>query len=309
MSFLEVKNVCKKFASTEVLQSISFSLEKGEVLSIIGSSGSGKTTLLRCLNSLDTPDDGQISVAGRVVFDSRANRKSPFFKRDAAAKGDEKKADCDAAVSPKPEEKQDLRQLIEKIENPAAEGFGLVFQNFNLFPQYTALKNVTLAMDVLSKKRMKECGVSFFMRSKLMKELQMRNEERAKGILQRVNMAEKADSYPYQLSGGQCQRVAIARALALSPAVLCFDEPTSALDPLLTNEVLAVIRSLKSKDMTMIIVTHEMEFARGVSDKIAFMSEGVISDFGTPDEIFGEKASDKLKSFLSGVHGDYEEQA
>ena len=137
----------------------------------------------------------------------------------------------------------------------------------------------------------------------------MRNEERAKGILQRVNMAEKADSYPYQLSGGQCQRVAIARALALSPAVLCFDEPTSALDPLLTNEVLAVIRSLKSKDMTMIIVTHEMEFARGVSDKIAFMSEGVISDFGTPDEIFGEKASDKLKSFLSGVHGDYEEQA
>lgn len=265
MAFLQVENLSKRYGASEVLKNVGFSMEKGEVLSIIGSSGSGKTTLLRCLNALEEPDAGRIVMNGETVFDAS-----------------------------------------EKRRRTAMEGFGLVFQNFNLFPQYTALKNITLAMDANVRRHIKKSGVARAERSKTAENLREFNRETAMRLLERVNLADKADLYPYQLSGGQCQRVAIARALALSPAVLCFDEPTSALDPLLTNEVLSVIRSLKSKDMTMIIVTHEMEFARGVSDKIAFMSEGVIADFGTPDEIFGSGASGGLKNFLKGVAKEFD---
>jgi len=247
MAFLQVENLSKRYGSSEVLKNVGFSMEKGEVLSIIGSSGSGKTTLLRCLNALEEPDAGRIVMNGETVFDAS-----------------------------------------EKRRRTAMEGFGLVFQNFNLFPQYTALKNITLAMDANVRRHIKKSGVARAERSRTAENLREFNRKTAMRLLERVNLADKADLYPYQLSGGQCQR------------------PTSALDPLLTNEVLSVIRSLKSKDMTMIIVTHEMEFARGVSDKIAFMSEGVIADFGTPDEIFGSGASGGLKNFLKGVAKEFD---
>lgn len=257
-NLLEMNHIKKQFDGLQVLKDVSIHVEEGEVLSIIGPSGSGKSTLLRCATLLTRIDGGEISYMGKKAIWTENDR---------------------VCMPPKNE--------IKEIQSC----FGLVFQNFNLFPHFTVMKNITDAPIHVQKRN----------KAEVYKE--------ARELLAKMGLSDKEDAYPYQLSGGQCQRVAIARALALSPAVLCFDEPTSALDPLLTNEVLAVIRSLKSKDMTMIIVTHEMEFARGVSDKIAFMSEGVISDFGTPDEIFGEKASDKLKSFLSGVHGDYEEQA
>lgn len=251
MSLLEVKNITKSFGKTEVLKGISFSLEKGEVISLLGSSGSGKTTLLRCLNFLETPNTGIISVNGKTIFD--------------AADGIKKSAK-------------------ENLENQLH--FGLVFQSFNLFPQYTVLRNLTLACELLEKK--KQNGMS-------------KNEihDRAMRLLERVGLSDRADAYPCQLSGGQQQRVAIARALMMNPEVLCFDEPTSALDPELTGEVLKVIRGLKDSDTTMIIVTHELGFARGVSDRIIFMSDGVIEEEGTPDEIFGNPKSEKTKAFLS----------
>lgn len=243
MAYLEVCNFNKSFDSTKVLDDVSFSLEKGEVLSIIGSSGSGKTTALRCLVGLETPDGGEAFIDGERII---------------------------------PRGKQ-------KIDGKV----GMVFQNYNLFPQYTALKNITLAMDIRSQNTHRE-----------------ENRQYALSLLDRVGLSDKANSYPWQLSGGQCQRVAIARALALKPAVLCFDEPTSALDPLLTQEVLNVIRSLKSKDMTMIIVTHEMNFARSVSDRVAYMSDGIIAAIGSPDYIFGEDAPITVKTFIAGAKQD-----
>ena len=223
MALLEAKNLKKNFGRTEVLKGISFSLNKGEVLAIIGSSGSGKTTLLRCLNFLELPDEGSITVGGKVLFDGG----------DATTLSDEA-----------------IRQ--NRLH------FGLVFQNFNLFPQYNVLENVTLAPTLLKKGTPQEI------------------EQTALKLLEQVGLSDKLKSYPHQLSGGQQQRVAIARALALQPEVLCFDEPTSALDPELTGEVLRVIRSLKDKDTTMIVVTHEMEFARNVADTIIYMADGVI---------------------------------
>ena len=251
MSLLEVKNITKSFGKTEVLKGISFSLEKGEVISLLGSSGSGKTTLLRCLNFLETPNTGTISVNGNTIFNAEDKAK-----------------------------KSDKENRINQLH------FGLVFQSFNLFPQYTVLRNLTLACELLEKK--KTGGMS---KSEI--------HDRAMSLLERVGLSDKAESYPCQLSGGQQQRVAIARALMLNPEVLCFDEPTSALDPELTGEVLKVIRGLKDSDTTMIIVTHELGFARGVSDRIIFMSDGVIEEEGTPDEIFGNPKSEKTKAFLS----------
>ena len=256
MSILEVTNLKKSFGKTEVLKGISLSLEEGQVMSIIGSSGSGKTTLLRCINYLETADSGKICIDGDMIFDGESNAKlSAKEKRD--------------------------RQL--KI--------GLVFQQFNLFPQYNVLDNVTLAVKLQAKER------SDWKQNK--KQILKEIDEKALKLLSDMGLSDKIKNYPCELSGGQQQRVAIARALALNPDILCFDEPTSALDPELTGEVLKVIRSLKTGDSTMIVVTHEMGFAREVSDKIIFMADGVIEEFGTPDEIFGNPKSEKMKAFLS----------
>ncbi len=246
MSVLSVENLSKSFGSVKVLRGITFSLEKGEVLAIIGSSGGGKTTLLRCLNFLETADSGRISVNGECIFDGPVKGK----RRD-----------------------EEIRQ--------ARLHFGLVFQQFNLFPQYTVLKNVTLAPTLLGRGTPEEI------------------QEEARRLIHRVGLSEKADFYPCQLSGGQQQRVAIARALALSPDILCFDEPTSALDPELTGEVLSVIRGLKSGDSTMVVVTHEMEFARSVADKVIFMADGIIEEMGSAEQVFGNPRSPLLKNFLS----------
>ena len=246
MAVLEVKNLKKNFGSTDVLKGVSFSLEQGQVLTIIGSSGSGKTTLLRCLNFLETPDEGEILVNGKLLTSKN---------------------------------EEDIRQ--NRLH------FGLVFQNFNLFPQYTALENVSLAPTLL------KTGSADQIR------------QQALGLLDRVGLSQRANAYPYQLSGGQQQRVAIARALALNPEVLCFDEPTSALDPELTGEVLRVIRGLKDRGNTMIVVTHEMEFAKSVSDVVIYMSEGVIEEIGTPEQIFDNPRSEKLRAFLHGVQEQF----
>lgn len=246
MALLEVKNIYKSFGKTEVLKGIDFSLEKGEALAIIGSSGSGKTTLLRCLNFLETPDSGTITVNGETLFDAAVNKK-----------------------------------LSDEEIRKKRLHFGLVFQNFNLFPQYTVLKNVTLAPALLKKGSAEEIN------------------EKAVSLIKSVGLSEKINSYPCELSGGQQQRVAIARALAMSPDILCFDEPTSALDPELTGEVLRVIRELKDGDTTMIIVTHEMNFAKNVSDKVIFMADGIIEEMGNPADVFDSPKSERLKEFLS----------
>lgn len=246
MSLLDVRGIYKKFGSTEVLKGIDFSLEKGEALAIIGSSGSGKTTLLRCLNFLETPDEGTITVNGETLFDASLNKKP----------GDE-----------------EVR--MQRLH------FGLVFQNFNLFPQYTVLKNVTLAPTLLKKGTAEEI------------------HDNAVSLIKSVGLEEKLNSYPCELSGGQQQRVAIARALAMAPDILCFDEPTSALDPELTGEVLRVIKELKNRNTTMIIVTHEMNFAKNVSDKLIFMADGIIEESGNPIELFENPKSERLRDFLS----------
>ncbi len=255
MSLLTVSNIKKSFGKTEVLKGIDFSLEKGKVLSIIGSSGSGKTTLLRCLNFLETPDTGTISIDGNVIFDAELNKR-----------------------------------LKEKDIRKNRLHFGLVFQSFNLFPQYNVLDNIMLA----PRMRLNEQKLSSEAKKKQLAEI----EENARELLTKVGLTEKALSYPCQLSGGQQQRVAIARALALSPDILCFDEPTSALDPELTGEVLKVIKDLKSTDCTMIVVTHEMEFAKNVSDQIIFMANGVIEESGTPQEVFDNPKSPLTQAFL-----------
>lgn len=257
MSILQVDNLCKSFGKNKVLKGISFSLEKGEVLSIIGSSGSGKTTLLRCLNSLEFADSGSISVDGEVIINA-----------------DNKKSLSES-------------QLRQKRLH-----FGLVFQNFNLFPQYTVLDNVCLAPKLLAKDN------AGFARNK--KEIYRSIEENARKIIERVGMSARIDAYPWQLSGGQQQRVAIARALALNPKILCFDEPTSALDPELTGEVLKVIKSLKDDGCTMVVVTHEMGFAHDVSNRVIFMDQGVIAEQGGP-EILTNPQSERLKGFLTKV--------
>ncbi len=259
MALLEVRDLTKDFGSTKVLRGVSFDLEKSSVLSILGSSGGGKTTLLRCLNFLETPTGGTIRVDGKTIFDSASH----------------------ATLS-------DAQLRANRLH------FGLVFQGFNLFPQYTVLRNVTLAMDLLAKSTAKEKGQRFDKAA-----VHAANEARAKELIDKVGLSAKLASYPCELSGGQCQRVAIARALALQPDILCFDEPTSALDPELTSEVLRVIRELKNTDMTMIIVTHEMEFARSVSDQIIFMADGVIEEQGTPEKVFDHPDSPKMQAFLS----------
>ena len=256
MALLKVSGLKKNFGKLEVLKGIDFELEKGKALSIIGSSGSGKTTLLRCLNFLETPSAGTISIDDEVIFDASLAKKLT-----------------------------DAEMRTRRLR------FGLVFQSFNLFPQYTVFDNLTLA----PKLRLKEEELS-----KEEKKIRIEQiEDNAAALLRRVGLTEKSGYYPCQLSGGQQQRVAIARALALSPDILCFDEPTSALDPELTGEVLRVICDLKAENTTMIVVTHEMEFARNVSDEIMFMADGVIEEMGTPEQVFDNPTSPKTKAFLS----------
>ena len=242
MSILQVNNIKKNFGDTQVLKGVSFSLEQGQVVAIIGSSGSGKTTLLRCLNFLETPDEGEIWVNGQQLLSGN--------------------------------EETIRRNRLH---------FGLVFQNFNLFPQYTVMENVTLAPTLLKQGTARDITA------------------KAKSLLEQVGLSHKANSYPCQLSGGQQQRVAIARALAMSPEVLCFDEPTSALDPELTGEVLWVIRGLKDSGNTMIVVTHEMDFARNVADVVIYMADGVIEEMGTPEQVFDDPQSEKTRAFLRGT--------
>ncbi len=257
MAILEVNNLYKSFGKTEVLKGIDFSMEKGEVLSIIGSSGSGKTTLLRCINALETPTSGKITIDGDTVYDSENN--------SGKSKADQRRW-----------------QLA----------CGLVFQSYNLFPQYSALENVMLAPSLLAKERQD------YKANK--KQILAEIRENAVSLLERVGLSDKTANYPCVLSGGQQQRVAIARALALSPKVLFFDEPTSALDPQLTLEVLRVIRELAEMDMTMVIVTHEMKFARDVSDRIIFMADGLIEADGKPEDVLGG-TNEKLRTFLGNI--------
>lgn len=318
MAILEVAGLKKSFGNHEVLKGIDFELQKGEVLAIIGSSGSGKTTLLRCLNFLETADEGRIVVGGEVLFDGSA--------------ADKKNA-------------EDIRK--KRLH------FGLVFQQFNLFPHYNAITNIKLAAELLGKeKSRKECAEIDAAAKSEKREILLRHkaesdalknenlpktefnvkkkqlkathrvelldfadkvkaektavrerlfgdiDRRAQALLDRVGLGDRAAAYPCELSGGQQQRIAIARALALSPDILCFDEPTSALDPELTGEVLKVIKGLKSGDSTMIVVTHEMDFARNVADKVIFMADGVIEEMGTPYQIFENPQSEKTQAFL-----------
>ena len=256
MAVLEVHNIEKHFGATRVLEDISFDLEQGQALAIIGSSGSGKTTLLRCLNFLEKPDQGSIAVNGSVIFD---------------------------AADPATQRESEVRK--KRLH------FGMVFQAFNLFPQYTALKNVTLAKELLSQERpdFKEN------KKEILEEIQAEGRE----LLKKMGLSDRENHYPSQLSGGQQQRVAIARALALHPDILCFDEPTSALDPELTGEVLKVIRSLAEQRTTMIIVTHEMAFARDVADQVIFMDGGVIVEQGPARDVIEHPREERTKQFLS----------
>ena len=249
MTILEVRNLKKKFDNTQILKGISFDLQEGEAISIIGSSGSGKTTLLRCLNFLETPDEGTITVRGKVLFDGS----HPVTNADTLRKN--------------------------RLH------FGLVFQQFNLFPQYTALENVTLAPLMFAGNSEKQAII-----------------DNGKKLLDQMGLSDRMENYPHQLSGGQQQRVAIARALALKPDILCFDEPTSALDPELTGEVLRVIRNLAEKKTTMIIVTHEMAFARDVADQVIFMDEGIILEQGPSKEVIDNPRKERTRQFLSGLN-------
>ena len=260
-TLLQVEHIGKSFGNTVVLKDVSFSLEEGEVVSIIGSSGSGKTTLLRCLNFLETPNEGVIKVADEVLLDM----KNPATLKESEIR------------------KKRLR-------------FGLVFQNFNLFPQYTALENVMLAKELLEKEK-----PDYKARKK---EIHNEIKEQAISLLKQMGLENRMNNYPHQLSGGQCQRVAIARALALEPDILCFDEPTSALDPELTGEVLKVIKELADKKTTMIIVTHEMAFAKEVSDQVVFMDGGIVLEQGTPSEVFDNPKEERTKQFLRGYHSN-----
>lgn len=258
MAILEVKDLKKSFGKNEVLKGISLSLEEGQVMSIIGSSGSGKTTLLRCINFLETADSGLITVDGDVIFDGENKKKR---------------------------KEKETREKQLKI--------GLVFQQFNLFPQYNVLDNVTLAVKLKAKER------PDYKQNK--KQILKEIDDKALKLLADMGLSEKIDHYPCELSGGQQQRVSIARAMALEPKILFFDEPTSALDPELTGEILRVIRELAAKKMTMVIVTHEMTFAKEVSDYIVFMDDGVIAEEGKAEEVINNPRTERLKAFLSKI--------
>lgn len=277
MAFLEVRDMRKNFGGTEVLKGVSFSLEKGKVLAVIGSSGNGKTTLLRCLNGLEEADGGSVTVDGVTANYGATTEEN-------AVNGGEKP-------------KKKMRAAEKGAEN---RDFTLVFQNFQLFPQYTAKRNVSLAADLSELRALKTEKLPRKEKSALKKQIREKNDENARRLLEKVGLAEKCAAYPCELSGGQQQRVAIARALALQPKILCFDEPTSALDPHLTGEISALINELKAEGRTMIVVTHEMEFARSVADEILFLHEGKAEESGSAAEAFGAPKSALFKAFIDG---------
>ena len=264
MAILEIKNLKKRFGKTEVLRGIDFSMNEGEVVSIIGSSGSGKTTFLRCINFLEKADSGMILCDGDIIFDGNAEK--PLTAKEIR-------------------EKQSI--------------FGFVFQQFNLFPQYNVIENVTLAPKLLARER------KDFKQNK--KEIFKEIEEYSMKLLAQSGLSDKINNYPCELSGGQQQRVAICRALALKPKIMLFDEPTSALDPEITNEVLKVIKSLADLGMTMIIVTHEMNFAKNISDRVIFMNEGIVAEEGTPEQIFTNPQNPRTKEFIMSFSQQTEE--
>ncbi len=277
MALLKVENVKKSFGQTEVLCGVDLALEQGEVLSIIGSSGSGKTTLLRCLNFLETPDAGRFYLDGELLYDAETMKKL-----------------------------SDAELRLKRLN------FGLVFQQFNLFPQYNVLDNVTLAPRLAAKERLRRDKAALMEENSIKTASEWRIyrsrvfadiDQNAMELIAKVGLSDKLTAYPCELSGGQQQRVAIARALALSPKVLFFDEPTSALDPELTGEILKVIRSLAERDMTMIIVTHEMSFAREISDKVIFMDGGVVLEYGTPEEVMVNSQNERVRQFLNKLEG------
>jgi len=261
MPVLKVENLTKRFGTAEVLSDVSFSLEQGETLAILGSSGSGKTTLLRCLNFLERPDTGRIILKSELLYDAALHR-----------------------------------QYNEASIRSKRLHFGLVFQSFYLFPQYTAFKNVVLARELAAKKQPDYQKNKAYILKKIHRE--------GMELLQQIGLETKRDFYPHQLSGGQQQRVAIARALAMGPDILCFDEPTSALDPELTGEVLKVIRSLADKNTTMLIVTHEMQFAREIADTILFLDEGVVIEYGKPEDVMDNPSNDRMRRFLERYSSD-----
>lgn len=316
MSFLEVKDFRKDFGAVQVLKGVDFSLEKGEVLAIIGSSGSGKTTLLRCMNFLETPDNGIMTVNDKTILsinkadyeiekkDKPTTGKIPnVFWLNAQKRHENKKLQRKIFRDFVKKEKENLQNRLQ---------FGLVFQSFNLFPHYNVFKNILVPSEIQNarildsyKKELKsdekfvkgsaEFKTLINAKMKALEEEAILNADR---LLAKVGLSDKKLNYPCELSGGQQQRVAIARALALSPNILCFDEPTSALDPELTGEVLKVIKGLKNSEMTMIVVTHEMDFAKNVADKIIFMQDGIIEEQGSPEQIFGNPQTESLRAFL-----------
>ena len=325
MAFFEVKDVYKNFGSNKVLKGIDFELDEGQVLAIIGSSGSGKTTLLRCINFLEIPDKADIYLNGENIFSiddlDKADTASSEDAQESSAdntstgKNDDetyiqtpldnsKEAGVDIAAPVKGKKEKVKQNKISKEKKKQIADqrlkFGMVFQSFNLFPHYNVKKNLVLAARLKYDKGIKNPFDKYF--SKQIKQERKlafaQIDQKADELLQRVGLGEKLNAYPCELSGGQQQRVAIARALILQPEILCFDEPTSALDPELTREVLKVIRDLKKDGHTMIVVTHEMEFARKVADKVIFMADGVIEEEGSPKEVFGNPQSAKTKAFL-----------
>lgn len=269
MTVLEVKNLCKRFGDLEVISDISFDVHKGEVIAVIGPSGSGKSTLLRCINRLETVNGGTISVCGDEMITGYESKTVKIRRKNTDGKTEKKTVKIQKPIYAS---KDVLRRIRLNV--------GLVFQNFNLFPHYSVLKNITAAPRIVTGKEKEE------------------SIETAMGLLEKMGLADKAKSYPCELSGGQQQRVSIARALALNPQILFFDEPTSALDPELTGEILKVIKELAKEKITMVIVTHEMAFARDVADKVIFMDGGVIVEQGTPQELFGNTQNERTKNFL-----------
>jgi len=249
---LKALDIIKSFGETPVLKGVSVRVARGEVVAIIGRSGSGKSTLLRCLNNLETIDSGEISIGGQAMVTTQSGR--PVYKKD-----------------------KELRMLMLKM--------GMVFQDYNLFPHQSVLKNLTTPQTLVLKRSAKEA------------------EAKAMELLAKVGLSEKANEYPCNLSGGQCQRVAIARALCMDPDILCFDEPTSALDPQLTQEVLSVIRQLADENRTMIVVTHEMNFARDVADRVIYMENGLVVEDGPAQEVLGSNRSEAIRAFAG--EGNY----